>query len=477
MKTIRFTAALLCAFALASCDEMRPFNPNPDQGLFSLSDVAKMLSDLPLESGHLDEVYDAVTSSSGHGYDEEYRLTDLFEAPGAGVGDSPQTRATKAGGYPVPLRELFANYLSDKYGTKPYTEYPWYTQPMTTGKTCWTDPLPNEEDEGVTLSFCKPITDGKQQLVGVVVADVSVRQLSDIVLSAQSTSDNYTVLLGSNGSFIVHPDQLNLLNETVFTQPEKSENSSIQEAAKAMLNGETGYLPFEQNGEDWYVFYKPFQQAKTPNRSMERINWSIGVVYSEAAAFGHYNHLLMLVVVIAVAGLLLLWLLCRLVIHRQLKSLRQLTHVTQRIAEGHYDDPMPDIRRNDEIGQLYDHLKEMSKSLAAHVKELNLLTGQLKNRREVMYEVYAKERSVDRVMSSFLHFVTNQMIAPAQDVKRYVEKLCTSYRSFAPEEVGHIVSTINRKSDSIIELINNTLDTADSHHLGDSEAGKEADHD
>lgn len=391
-----------------------------------------------------------------------------------------------------PGRELFMTYVhhkggvvkkdsklitSDKYGTKPYTEYPWYTQPMTTGKTCWTDPLPNEEDEGVTLSFCKPITDGKQQLVGVVVADVSVRQLSDIVLSAQSTSNNYTVLLGSNGSFIVHPDQLNLLNETVFTQPEKSENSSIQEAAKAMLNGETGYLPFEQNGEDWYVFYKPFQQAKTPNRSMERINWSIGVVYSEAAAFGHYNHLLMLVVVIAVAGLLLLWLLCRLVIHRQLKSLRQLTHVTQRIAEGHYDDPMPDIRRNDEIGQLYDHLKEMSKSLAAHVKELNLLTGQLKNRREVMYEIYAKERSVDRVMSSFLHFVTNQMIAPTQDVKRYVEKLCTSYRSFAPEEVGHIVSTINRKSDSIIELINNTLDTADSHHLGDSEAGKEADHD
>ena len=118
MKTIRFTAALLCAFALASCDEMRPFNPNPDQGLFSLSDVAKILSDLPLESEHLDEVYDAVSASSGHSYDEEYRLTDLFEAPGAGVGDSPQTRATKAGGYTMPLRELFANYLTDKYGTK-----------------------------------------------------------------------------------------------------------------------------------------------------------------------------------------------------------------------------------------------------------------------------------------------------------------------------------------------------------------------
>ena len=34
------------------------------------------------------------------------------------MGDSPQTRATKAGGYTMPLRELFANYLTDKYGTK-----------------------------------------------------------------------------------------------------------------------------------------------------------------------------------------------------------------------------------------------------------------------------------------------------------------------------------------------------------------------
>ena len=118
MKATRFLLlpALLCA--LASCDEKQPFDPTAEQGLFTLSDVAKMLSDLPLESEHLEEVYDAVNASSGHGYDEEYRLTDLFTAPGAGVGDNAQTRATKAGGYRTPLRDLFADYLSSKYGTK-----------------------------------------------------------------------------------------------------------------------------------------------------------------------------------------------------------------------------------------------------------------------------------------------------------------------------------------------------------------------
>lgn len=120
MKLNRLTCGLLCALAFASCDGQKIQLDIPEDGqeLFSLSDVAKILSDLPLEAEHLDEVYDAVSASSGHGYDEEYRLTELFTAPGAGVGDSQQTRATKAAGYRTPLRDLLTDYLAGKYGTK-----------------------------------------------------------------------------------------------------------------------------------------------------------------------------------------------------------------------------------------------------------------------------------------------------------------------------------------------------------------------
>ena len=120
MKTNQLISGLLCALALAACDGQKNQLDLPDnkQELFSLSDVARILSDLPLETEHLDEVYDAVSASSGHGYDEEYRLTELFTSPGAGVGDSPQTRATKAAGYRTPLRDLLTDYLAGKYGTK-----------------------------------------------------------------------------------------------------------------------------------------------------------------------------------------------------------------------------------------------------------------------------------------------------------------------------------------------------------------------
>lgn len=118
MKKIRhFLPGLLFALALAACsgqkNELDPM-PAPGGELFSLADVAKIISDLPLQGEHLSEVYDAVCASSGNGYDEEYLLSDLFNAPGAGVGDDG--KATKAGGYPSPLRDLLADYLAGKYG-------------------------------------------------------------------------------------------------------------------------------------------------------------------------------------------------------------------------------------------------------------------------------------------------------------------------------------------------------------------------
>ena len=77
-----------------------------------------MLSSLPLGSEQLDEVYRAVNSSSGNGYDEEYMLRDLLSSPGAGVGDSPETRASLAGGYSSPIKDMIADYLASYSATK-----------------------------------------------------------------------------------------------------------------------------------------------------------------------------------------------------------------------------------------------------------------------------------------------------------------------------------------------------------------------
>lgn len=64
---------------------------------------------------------DAASSSAVNGYDEEYTMKQLIEAPGCGVGDSP----TKAGHYARPLRDMIAEYLETetKAGAKDVEEY------------------------------------------------------------------------------------------------------------------------------------------------------------------------------------------------------------------------------------------------------------------------------------------------------------------------------------------------------------------
>lgn len=74
-----------------------------------LSEVAQIFAGIPIEHCHIQEVHDAVCSSSGNGYDEEYTMTQLFECPGSGVGDSADTRSVQT--YQRPLRALIQEHL------------------------------------------------------------------------------------------------------------------------------------------------------------------------------------------------------------------------------------------------------------------------------------------------------------------------------------------------------------------------------
>lgn len=82
----------------------------------SLEEVAQVLSSIPLEEDHLKEVHNAATASASNGYDEEYRMQDLFAAPGTGVGASAPTKADT---YAHPLRDALREaMISTKAGSR-----------------------------------------------------------------------------------------------------------------------------------------------------------------------------------------------------------------------------------------------------------------------------------------------------------------------------------------------------------------------
>jgi hypothetical protein len=83
--------------------------------VFTLDDVARLLAAVPIGAEQVTEVHDAVSASSGNGYDEEYTMQSLFGSPGAGIGDAAPTRAEP---YRQPLRDLLTAEVRRSLGTR-----------------------------------------------------------------------------------------------------------------------------------------------------------------------------------------------------------------------------------------------------------------------------------------------------------------------------------------------------------------------
>lgn len=350
---------------------------------------------------------------------------------------------------------------SEFFGNRPYNEQIWYTRPMESGMPTWIGPLKDDDANGhAIITFCLPLYGPEGRKLGVVGVDVALSKLSQIVQEAKPSPNSYATLLGSDGSFIVHPDSNKLFHQTVFTQLLKGTDPSVKEAAEAMIAGEKGYRYFKLDGKHSYVFFKPFKRLVLPGRSNEELGWSVGIVYPEEDIFGDYNLLLHIVIIIAVVGMLLLLVLCRMFTHRRLLPLRQLSVSAQRIADGNFNEhPAGNLQKSspDEVGLLQRHFTQMQQSLATHIGEMERLSAKLRERGEVLNAAYEQAKEADRMKTSFLHKMTNQMIMPVNNVLEDVDDLCQNYSEMEQGDIDRLTDDIQKQSAAITDLLNNML--------------------
>ena len=346
------------------------------------------------------------------------------------------------------------------FGNRPYNEQIWYTKPMESSITQWLGPLKNKDTEDDALiTFSMPIYTAKG-VVGVLAIDVALSLLTQITLAAKPSPNSYCTLLGSDGSFIVHPDSVKLYYQTVFTQTEHGTDPTAKEAAEAMVSGKTGSKFFRLNDKDYYVFFKPFTRAAVPGRSEGDLGWSIGIVYPDDDIFDDYNLLLSYVLVIAVVGLLLSLICCRAITHHRLLPLRMLTQSAQHIADGHYDEPIPDSHQHDEIGRLQNHFQQMQQALNTHVCELKQLTATLQEQGEVLHTTYEQAQEANQMKTAFLHQMTNQMTEPSNTINQCVNDLNSHYQDMTHQEAVQLTDNIQRQGKVIAEMLKNLLDVS-----------------
>jgi methyl-accepting chemotaxis protein/sigma-B regulation protein RsbU (phosphoserine phosphatase) len=427
---------------------------------------------------HIDDILLSVEQSTGNIYLNMYRHLDkpemMYVYSRRLVESNPYISGCAIAFEPYYYKdrgELFMAYYhrsgtgskitqSESFGNKPYNQQVWYTEPMKRGTPCWTDPLEDHDaNDDAIITHCLPIYSPKGERIGVVGVDVTINMLSRIVLSAKPSEHSYSVLLGSDGSFLVHPDNTKRLKEKVYTQLEHGSDASVKAVIDSMMTGQNGAKQVKMDGKDYYVFYKPFMRNAVEGRYIDNLGWSVGIVYPENDIFGDYNRLLSYVFVIAIFSLLILALLCQFFLHRRLLPLMFLTESSQRIANGHFDELVPESHQHDEIGQLQNHFQQMQQALAKHVDELEKLNVDFRARGERLRVTYHQAQAADRLKTSFLHNMTNQMLSPAQMISDRVNELW-NMQTMKPQEMDCLADDIQRQGEMITELLNHLLELA-----------------
>ena len=121
-KHLSAAVSVILLLVATSCeildDDVDKHATGYDTEYVRLDQVARILSEVPLQKQHLEEVRTAVQASSSNGYDEEYTMRDLFTDPGRGVGDDRLPTKSVTRQFQSPLRELIEQHVRSYVPTR-----------------------------------------------------------------------------------------------------------------------------------------------------------------------------------------------------------------------------------------------------------------------------------------------------------------------------------------------------------------------
>lgn len=258
-----------------------------------------------------------------------------------------------------------------------YLNTDWFLDIVETDSALWSDPFYDGQDMKTTLTaYMSPIHDAEGRVVAVLGADVSLDWLTNKLNETDSTI-NENALFASNvlkkrsqsfiinhdGQFITHSDSKRILNDNLFNHIEQYSGSDVEGLAEKIRNGideneEIGekYL---YDGQKCYIFYAPVKY--TDWTMVTVVPWesidTVGIL--NGCKILLFIFIIMLVAVVA----------CYYLMRNVTMPLKQLAKATNDIAKGKFDTPMPEIKHNDEIGQLRESLENMQYALSRYVNE------------------------------------------------------------------------------------------------------------
>ena len=253
-----------------------------------------------------------------------------------------------------------------------YLQADWFRDMIKSDSAKWSEPFNDGYFANEPLTaYMVTIHDQEGRVVAVLGADISFDWLTsklsetDSIINKKSMfmaskfkMKSNSFLIDNDGTFLTHPDKNSRRKDNLYSQIEPCNGSDVTELIARMQAGmetEGGSSGrFLVNGEECYLLYTPVKYTTwllvtvVPCHAIDMLG------YLNAGTLSFIILLAMLLLV--VAG--------HYFIRSAIEPLSQLTLLTDDIANGHFDNPVPDLKYNDEISQLRDSIEKMQFKLS-----------------------------------------------------------------------------------------------------------------
>lgn len=252
-----------------------------------------------------------------------------------------------------------------------YFYWDWYQIPKLLNKPQWSEPYFDEGGGNIIMStYSVPfysVVNNTKEFKGIVTADISLNWLKKVVSSLKIAQTGYGFLISKNGTFLTHPDQSLIMNESLFSIADSKDYSNLRKLGRKMISGKSGFETTEGilSDEKFWIYYAPLPSNQ----------WSIGIMFPEEELMGDITNLSKDAILIGIEGILILLLVIIYISRTITRPLRKLADATKDIASGNLEFDIPRVNSNDEVGNLSKSLDYMKKSLKQYIAELKETTA------------------------------------------------------------------------------------------------------
>ena len=264
-----------------------------------------------------------------------------------------------------------------------YLNAEWFKEAVDKDSAYWSKPfLDGHGGTTPLVSYMYPIHDQQGRVVAILGADLSLDFMSRILQEQDSIfvrgmslfdeieGSFQSFVIQRDGTYLTHPEKRRIMKSNFFIHIKDTDEPGAAEGAiKDMKNGKISddemFNKLMINRKDASLFYAPITGT----------DWMLTMVLptDRLIFFNYIIGTMTLAVVVFVV--LVTFLVCRFTIKKSAKPLKMLAETADKVAQGDFDTPLPDIKHRDEISQLRDSFENMQHSLTSYVEELKDTTA------------------------------------------------------------------------------------------------------